>query len=60
MVVITTLSIGAVEDIEVVVINVIAGKDIGDEFQERGLSNTSLSNKDCVWPIRILIARPEQ
>ena len=46
-------SIGTVEDIEVAVINDIAGKDIGDEFQERGFSNTSLSNeKDGVWPIR--------
>ena len=39
-----TLFIGAIEDIEVEMINVIADKDIGDEFQDRGLSNTSLSN----------------
>jgi hypothetical protein len=38
------------KDVEVVVINVIAYKDIGDEFQDRGLSNASLSNKkDGVW-----------
>ena len=45
--------IGAVEDIEVEMINSIAEKDIGDEFQDRGLSNTSLSNKkDGVWHTR--------
>ena len=40
LVVRTTLFIGAVEDIKVVVISDIAHKDIGDEFQNRGLSNT--------------------
>ena len=53
LVVRTTLLIGAVEDIEVEMVNAISGKDIGDEFQERGPSNTSLSNKkDGVWLIR--------
>ena len=48
----TTLLIGAVEDIEVVLINVLACKDVADEFQERGLSNTSITHKkDGVWPI---------
>ena len=52
----TTLFIAAVEDIEVVVIDVIADKGIGDEFQDRGLSNTCLSNeKDGVWLIRSVI-----
>jgi len=47
------LFIGAVEDIEVVVTNLVACKYISDVFQERRLSNTSLSNKkDGVWPIR--------
>ena len=42
-----------VEDIEVEVINVIAGKDIGDKFQDRGLCRATLSNKqDGVWHIR--------
>jgi len=41
----TTWLVGMVEDIEVVVINVVASKDIGDEFQDRGFSKTSLSNK---------------
>ena len=51
--VVRTTFIGAIEDIEVEMINVIADKDIGDEFQNRGLSNTSLSNKkDGVWHIR--------
>lgn len=30
----TTLFVGVVEDLEVVLINVVAGEDIGDEFQE--------------------------
>jgi len=30
----TTSLVGMVEDIEVVVINVVAGKDTGDEFQD--------------------------
>ena len=53
LVVRTTSFIGVVEDTEVEMINVITGKDIGDEFQDRGLSNTSLSDKkDSVWHIR--------
>ena len=53
LVVRTTLFIGAVKEFEVVLTNVIASKDISDEFQDRGLPNTSLSNKkDGVWPIR--------
>ena len=48
-----TSFIGAGEDIEVIVINVVACKDICDEFQERGFSNAGLSNKkDGVWLIR--------
>jgi len=34
LVVRATLPIGAVEDVEIVIINVIAGNDIGDEFQD--------------------------
>jgi hypothetical protein len=46
----TTWLVAAVEDSEVVVINVIADKDIGDKFYDCGLANTSLSNKkDGVW-----------
>jgi hypothetical protein len=56
LVVRTPLLIGAVENIEVVVVNVIAEKDIGDEFQDRGLSNTSLSNKkDGIRLIRLVL-----
>ena len=29
-----TLLIGAVEDVEIAMINVVAGNDIGDEFQD--------------------------
>ena len=46
----TTLFIGVVEDIEAVVINVIADKDISDEFQDRRLSGTRFANKkDDAW-----------
>jgi len=42
--------VGIVENVEVVVIDVVASKDIGDEFQQGGLSDASLSNKkDGVW-----------
>ena len=43
-----------VEDVEVVVINVFAVKDVGEEFQECRLSDTSPSKKkDGVWCIRL-------
>ena len=49
----TTLFVGAVEDVKVVVINVVACKDIGDEFEYGGFPNTSLSNKkDGIWRLR--------
>jgi len=55
--------VGAVEDIKVVVVNVLAEKDIGDKFQSRGLADTSLSKKkDGVWrfvPRRIDYPFPE-
>ena len=45
-----------VEDVEVVVMNVVAGKDIGDVFQDRGFSDTSLSNKkDSVWRFHLVL-----
>ena len=34
LVVMATLLVGMVENIEVVVINIVASKDIGDEFQD--------------------------
>ena len=45
LVVRTILLVGMVEDIEVVMISIVAVQDISDEFQERGLSDTSLPNK---------------
>jgi len=51
----TALFIGTVENIEVEVINVIADKDVSDEFQDRRLSDTSLANKKdgvCVYVFR--------
>ena len=41
----TALLIGTVEDVEVVLIDGVADKDIDDEFQECGLAHTSLPNK---------------
>ena len=44
-----TLLVSVVEGAGVVVIDVVAVKDIGNEFQDRGLPDTSLSNeKDSV------------
>ena len=34
LVVRTTLLVGVVQDVEVVLINTVAGKDIGDKFEE--------------------------
>ena len=41
----TPLLIAVVEDLEVVVIDIFAEKDIRNEFDERGLSDPGLSNK---------------
>ena len=50
----SAILVGMVEDVEVVVINVFAVKDVGEEFQECRLSDTSLSKKkDGVWCIRL-------
>jgi len=44
------LGVGRVEDVEVVMIRIVAAQDIGNEFQQRGLSNTSLPDKNyVVW-----------
>ena len=42
----TLLFIAIVEDLEVVAINSVANKDIGDEFQNCRLADTSLPNKE--------------
>jgi len=44
-----------VEDVEGVVVSIVAAQDIGSEFQQRGLSNTRLPNKnDVVWSFALL------
>jgi hypothetical protein len=49
----TTLLIGVIED---VVVNVVTSKDIGDEFHEWGLADTSFSNQnDCVERRRVVV-----
>ena len=54
----TALLIGTVEDVEVVIIDSVADKDIDDEFQECGLAHTSLSNKkDGVGCPNLIIRR---
>ena len=51
----SAILVGMVEDVVVVVINVFAVKDVGEEFQECRLSDTSLSKKkDGVWCIRLV------
>ena len=56
LVVRTTSFVGIVENIEVIMINVVARKDIGDEFHGRGFSDTSFPNKeDGVRLIRLII-----
>ena len=50
------LFVAAVEDVEVVAINSVADKDIGDEFQYCRLADTSLSNKeDGVWCLNLVL-----
>jgi len=52
----TTSLVGMVEDVQVVVVSVISGKDIGDELQDRGFSDTSLSNnKNSVRYFRLVL-----
>ena len=46
----TTLLVGGLENVGVIVINIVAAKDIAEEFQSRGLADTSLpEKKDGVW-----------
>ena len=48
----TTFLVGGLEDFKVVVINIVAVKDISDELQGRGFANTSLPKKqDGVWSL---------
>ena len=47
-----------VEEFEVVVINSVADKDIGEEFQECGFADTSLSNqKNRVIRLNLVLRR---
>ena len=46
--------VGGLEDCKVVVINVIAVKDISDELQGRGFANTSFpKQQDGVWSLSL-------
>jgi len=57
----TALLIGTIEDVEVVLINAVAAKDIDDEFQECGLAHTSLSDeKDGVWCLNLILRRLDE
>jgi len=52
----TTSFVAKVEDFKVIAINIIADKDIGEEFQERGFADTSLSNqKDGVVRLNFVL-----
>ena len=56
LVVRTTSLVGMVEGVEVVMTNVVAGQDIGDELQDGGFSDTGLSNKkDGVGRSRLIL-----
>jgi hypothetical protein len=50
------LLVAVVDDVKIIVINIIAEKDIGDESQERRLSDTNLSEKkNGVWLICVVL-----
>ena len=50
------LLVAAVEDFEIVGINIVADKDIGDKFQDCRLADTSLPNKeDGVWCLNLVL-----
>jgi len=52
----TILFVAAVEDFEVIAIDVVANDDISDEFQNCRLADTSLPNKeDCVWCFNLVL-----
>ena len=53
-----TSLVGVVENVEFIVVNILPRKDIGDKFQDRGLSDASLSNKkDRVRRVRLVLGR---
>jgi hypothetical protein len=50
--------VGVVDNVEVIVINIFSGQDVGDKFQDRRLSDPSLANKkDRVWRLRLVLRR---
>lgn len=52
----TTMLIGIVKDVELIVINVVADNDISDEFDDRGLSSASLpEKKDSGWGFGLVV-----
>ena len=52
----STLLVGMVEDVEVVVINLVPSEDIGDKLQDGGFPDTSFPNKkDGGWRFRLVV-----
>jgi len=52
----TILFVAAIEDFKVVAIYIVADKDIGEEFQDCGFADTSLSNqKDGVVCLNLVL-----
>ena len=48
--------VAAVEDFKVVVINIVGEENIGEEFQDRGFADTSLSNqKDGIIRLNLVL-----
>jgi hypothetical protein len=54
LVVRTTLFVGVIEDVEVVVIDIVADKGVADELQDCGLADTSLLTRMIVYGARTL------
>lgn len=51
-----TLLVRVVENVKIIVINIFAVKDIGDELHNRGLADTRPSHqKDGVWLFRLVL-----
>ena len=54
----TTLLVAVVEDFKAVAINIIGDENIGEEFQECGFADTSLSNqKNRVIRLNLVLRR---
>ena len=52
--------VASVEDLKIVAISIVTDEDIGEEFQDCGFADTSLSNqKDSVIRFNLVLRRPD-